>query len=83
MRKKDEVVEGKLFCAFIALIVHSYMRNHLSAYLREHKLTFEKVLLELKKSKQMFSARYQSGFRFINPHSKLYRQIFELCDVVC
>ena len=81
--KKDEVVEGKLFCTFIALIVHSYMRNHLSGYLREHKLTFEKVLLELKKSKQMFSARYPSGFRFINPHSKLYRQIFELCDIVC
>lgn len=77
--------DGKLFCAFIALIVHSFMRNHLAEYMQTHKLTFERILLELKKSKQIFSPKYPSGSRPINPPSKTFRDIFLQClgEVVC
>lgn len=77
----EKTVDGKLFCSFIALIVQSYMRKHLSSYLSEHNLTFEKVLLELKKSKQIFSPKYTSGIRSIDPHSKFFRDIFYLCNI--
>ena len=77
--------DGKLFCAFIALIVHSFMRNHLAEYMQTHKLTFERILLELKKSKQIFSPKYPFGSRLINPPSKTFRDIFLQClgEVVC
>ena len=77
----EQTVDGKLFCSFIALIVQSYMRKHLSSYLSEHNLTFEKVLLELKKSKQIVSPKYPSGIRSIDPHSKFFRDIFNLCNI--
>ena len=75
----------EIFCAFIALIVHSFMRNHLAEYMQTHKLTFEKILPELRKSKQSFSPKYPSGSRPINPPSKTLRDVFHLCglDIVC
>lgn len=83
--QNKDTADGKLFCAFIALIVHSYMRNHLSEYMLTHKLTFDKILLELRKSKQIFSPKYPSGFRSLNPPSKTFRDIFFEClgEVVC
>ena len=77
----EQTADGKLFCSFIALIVQSYMRKHLSAYLREHNLTFEKVLLELRKSKQICSPNYPFKIRSIDPHSKFFRDVFSLCDI--
>lgn len=80
--QNENTVDGKLFCAFIALIVHSYMRDHLSEYLTVHKFTFEKILLELKKSKLIFSSKFPSGSRLLNPPSKTLRDIFNLCSVL-
>ena len=42
--QSDEVAEGKMFVAFIALIVRTYMQNQLSDYMSEHKFTFQKIL---------------------------------------
>lgn len=45
-----------MFVAFIALIVRTYMQNQLSDYMSEHKITFQKILLELDKVKLIHSA---------------------------
>lgn len=83
--QNQDTADGKLFCAFIALIVHSYMRDHLAEYMLTNKLTFDKILLELRKSKQIFSPKYPSGSRLLNPPSKAFRDIFSIClaEVVC
>lgn len=52
--QNGNTAEGKLFCSFIALIVHSYMRDHLAQYMHDNKLTFEKILLELKSLSRYF-----------------------------
>lgn len=46
-----ETVHGKVFCAFLSLIILSEMLNGLSGYMREQKLTFRKIVLELGKVK--------------------------------
>lgn len=77
--------DGKLFCAFIALIVHSFMRNHLADYMLTHNLTFDTILLELRKSKQIFSPKYPSDSGLINPPYKNLRDILHLygIGIVC
>lgn len=77
----DAVAEGKLFCAFISLIVRSYMQNKLQFYIDDNKLTFRKVLLELNKVKRIISAKSLGGSRLLNPATKTLRDVFQLLDV--
>ena len=71
----DETAQGKAFCAFLALIVHSEMKNCLSDYIRNGNLTFRKILLELGKIKATVT---KSGKpQFLNPISKNAKSIFD------
>ena len=75
----DETAQGKVFCAFLSLIVLSEMLNGLSGYMREQKLTFRKILLELGKVKCGVS---KSGLRtLLNPPSKTVRGIFDCLGI--
>lgn len=75
--QSDEVAEGKMFAAFISLIVRTYMQNQLSAYMSEHKFTFQKILLELDKVKLIHSAHHENNCRLLNPPTKTQRDIME------
>ena len=75
----DETAEGKVFCAFLSLVVLSDMMNCLGEYMSEHKLTFRKILLELRKVKCSVSA---SGLcTLLNPPSKTVKDIFSLLGI--
>ena len=75
--QSDETAEGKMFIAFIALIVRTYMQNQLSEYMTEHKSTFQKILLELDKAKLIHSAHHENNCRLLNPPTKIQRDIME------
>ena len=75
----DETAQGKAFCAFLALIVHSEMKNCLSEYIRNGNLTFRKILLELGKIKATVT---KSGKpEFVNPISKNAKSIFDFLSL--
>ena len=76
--QRDEVAEGKMFIAFIALIVRSYMQNRLRGYMSDHKYTFKKILLELEKSKVICSAHDPNNGRLLNPPTKTQKDMFDL-----
>lgn len=75
----DETANGKAFCAFLALIVHSEMKNCLSEYIRNENFTFHKILLELRKIKANLSDSRKP--ELINPASKTVRDIFHLLSL--
>ena len=66
-----------MFVAFIALIVRTYMQNQLSDYMSEHKITFQKILLELDKVKLIHSAHHEYYCRLLNPPTKTQRDIMQ------
>lgn len=73
----DEATAGKLFCAFIALIVRSYLENCLSDYARQHGFTMKRILLELDKLKCTVFPNGRSP-RLIVPPTKTLREIYAL-----
>jgi len=75
--QSDEIAEGKMFAAFIALVVRAYMQNQLSGYMSEHKYTFQKILLELDKVKLIHSAYHENNCRLLNPPTKTQKDIME------
>ena len=72
----DEAAEGKAFVAFLALIVRSRMQNLLQGYMSQQHFTFRKILLELDKAKLAVSADRLNGCRFLNPPTKIQKDIF-------
>ena len=74
----DATAAGKIFCAFIALVVRSQMHNALGAYLAQRKFTFQKLLLELDKLKLIIAPAYPNGCRLLNPPSRTFKDISEL-----
>ena len=64
--------EGKIFVAFIGLIIKSHMENILSEYMDNNNSTIEKVIRELKKIKVV---TLQNGKRLINPLTKKQKEI--------
>ena len=75
--QSDEVAEGKMFVAFLALIVRSYMQNKLCEYMSGHKYTFQKILLEMDKVKLIHSANHENNCRLLNPPTKTQKEIME------
>lgn len=73
----DEATAGKLFCAFIALIVRSYLENCLSDYARKQGFTMKRILLELDKLKCTVFPNGRSP-RLITPPTKTLREIYAL-----
>ena len=77
----DATAQGKAFCAFLALIVHSEMKNCLSEYIRSRNLTFHKIMLELGKVKA--SVGNSAKPELVNPLSKCARDVFDSLVLSC
>ena len=68
----DETTEGKVFCAFVALIVALHMQRGLGPLMDKKNLTKKRVLAELGKAKVVTTA---SGKRLMNPLTRLQKDI--------
>lgn len=75
--QSDEAAEGKMFAAFIALIIRAYMQIRLQEYMDSNKYTFQKILLEPDKAKLIHSANHENNCRLLNPPTKTQREIME------
>jgi len=72
----SDAVDGKMFCAFIALIAALEMSNRLSVFMKEKSLCKNSLISELEKIKVVFM---NDGRRLMNPVTKTQRTIFEAC----
>ena len=68
----DETTEGKVFCAFVSLIVVMHMQRELAQLMGKKNLTKKRVLAELEKAKVVTTA---SGKRLMNPLTRLQKDI--------
>ena len=68
--------DGKMFCAFIALIAAIEMSNRLSGFLKDKSMSKDALISELEKIKVIIMS---DGKRLINPITKTQRTIFEVC----
>lgn len=75
--QSSEAVEGKIFVAFLALIVRGYMLNKLTEYMRKNNYTLKKIIYELSKLKCV-DLHPSNSIRFTNPLTKTQREIYEL-----
>ena len=73
---RSETAQGKLFVAFIALIVRSYLLRHLKDYMRENTCTLRKLLLELDKLKSLCVPGGREA-RLLNPPTLRQREIYD------
>ena len=64
--------EGKMFLAFLALILRTYVFNTLKPYILKKRLSLDRIFIELRKIKV---AAYPSGVRMHNPLTKKQRDI--------
>jgi transposase len=71
-----ETTEGKMFCAFLVLIIRMHIENTLSKWMKEKHFTTEKVLRELTKIRSVSSAQK----RLLNPLTKKQKDILSYFD---
>ena len=71
-----ETTDGKLFCAFIALIAISHIANGLSGIKRKKPVGKPEMIMELEKIKVVYLT---DGRRLMNPVTKAQRTILEAC----
>lgn len=74
--RTSETLNGKIFAAFIALIVKSYIQNRVS----DTEITHKKLILELDKIK-IFDAHTKAKPRIINPLTKTVRNLLAELEV--
>jgi transposase len=74
----SKTTDGKMFCAFIALIAVLELNNRLSAFMKEKSMSKDSVIYELEKIKVVFMS---DGKRLLNPITKTQRTIFEACGL--
>jgi transposase len=70
--------DGKMFCAFIALIAISKMANMLSVFMKSKSMSKDGLISELEKIKVVTMS---DGTRLMNPITKTQRTIFEACNL--
>lgn len=68
----DETTEGKVFCAFVSLIVALRMQGELEPLMAKKNLTKKRVIAELEKAKVVTTA---GGKRLMNPLTRLQKDI--------
>ena len=73
----DQTSSGKMFTAFIALVIRSYMQKKLKVYMREHCLSFQKIINELDRIKVIYAPAKPNGYRLLNPITKTQREILQ------
>lgn len=69
-----ESSDGKLFIAFVSLILRSILENVIGEFNRKNNLTIEKVMKELSKIRVV---NLSNGTSLLNPITKKQRMIFE------
>lgn len=69
-----ESSEGKIFIAFIALILRSIIENVLGDFIRKNNLTIEKIIKELAKIRVV---TFTNGTSLLNPITKKQRLILD------
>ncbi|MCL1876392.1 MAG: transposase [Synergistaceae bacterium] len=74
----SNTTEGKMFCAFIALIAALEMAKKLSLYRKEKSMSKAALISELEKIKVVFM---NNGRRLMNPITKTQRTILEYCGL--
>lgn len=76
----SETAQGKIFVAFLSLIVHAYLLRQLKPYMQSNGLTLRNVLLELDK---MRTIQYPGSRkpRLLNPMTKKQREIYDLLEI--
>ena len=72
----SETLNGKIFAAFIALIVKLYIQSRIS----DTEITHKKLILELDKIK-IFDAHTKANLRIINPLTKNVRDLFSKLEI--
>ena len=70
--------DGKMFCAFIALIAVSKMANMLSPFMKTKSMSKDGLISELEKIKVVTMS---DGTKLMNPITKTQRTIFEACNL--
>lgn len=76
----SQTTQGKMFCAFIALIIRMFIENTLSSWMSENHASIKRVIRELTKIR---SIENKDGIRLLNPLTKRQREIIEgigLCE---
>lgn len=68
----DETTEGKVFCAFVSLIVAMHLQKGLAPLMGKKNLTKRRVVAELEKAKVVTTT---SGKRLMNPLTRLQKDI--------
>lgn len=68
----DETTEGKVFCAFVSLVVTLHMQRELAPLMEKKNLTKKRIVSELEKAKVVTTA---SGKRLMNPLTRLQKDI--------
>ena len=71
---QESTTDGKLFVAFISLIIRSYTYERLRAYMKKNNLTYTGILKELEKIKQV---TFLDNSFYLSPLTKRQREIFE------
>jgi hypothetical protein len=66
--------DGKLFCAFVALIATSHVNAKLGAFMKDRSMSKDSVIAEMEKIKAIFVS---SDRRLMNPITKTQRSILE------
>jgi transposase len=66
--------DGKLFCAFIALIITSHINAKLGEFMKGRSMSKDSVIAELEKIKAIFAS---ADRRLMNPVTKTQRSILE------
>ena len=74
----DQTTEGKMFVAFIALIMRSWMQNKLKRYMSTEGISFTAVLKELGKIKYV---KTRDGRKLLSPVTKKQRDILNTCGL--
>jgi len=64
--------EGKMFLAFLALILRTYVFNTIKPYILKKRLSLDRIFIELRKIKV---ATYRSGLIMHNPLTKKQKEI--------
>ena len=76
----EETAQGKMFVAFLSLIVRSYMLKRLRPLMQQNDYPFRKILMELDKI-HSFSMSPNAKPTPTNPLTKLQRTIFDCLDI--
>jgi transposase len=74
----SNTTDGKMFCAFVALIAATEMNNRLSGVMKEKSMSKDAVISELEKIRVVIMP---DGKRLVNPVTKTQRTIIEACGL--